>query len=208
MKERLTEKILLYRVQVKQDKEAFAELYDRYIEKIFRFVYFKVSNRQEAEDVASEVFLKTWDYLTNSDTKKIDRFSSFIYQVARNKVIDIYRDRAKTQTCSLDDIETLPSDTTPFHTVSALQEKKELHAAIRQMKQQYQEAVILRYIDGLSIKEISVVIGKRPTAVRVMLHRAMKKLQELLGESADSQMSIIKKENNTQEEPVNRISLP
>ncbi|HYE59615.1 MAG TPA: hypothetical protein VEA18_00320, partial [Candidatus Kapabacteria bacterium] len=82
VKEHLKEKKLLYRVQVDHDKDAFGELYDLYVEKIYRFVFFKISDRAETEDVVSEIFLKTWNYLINKEKGEVDSFSGFVYQVA------------------------------------------------------------------------------------------------------------------------------
>ena len=176
--------MLLYRVQVRKDPEAFAELYDKYIEQIYQFVFFKLSNTHEAEDVTSEVFLKTWDYLTNPASKRVNRFSSFIYQVARNKVIDVYRQRSTRQTYSLDEVpeESVVAEQTTEFTVSAGQDKDRMLAALARMKQEYQEVILLRHIDGLPMKDIAIIVGKGQAAVRVTLHRAMKKLQEMLQE--------------------------
>lgn len=179
---KLNEKMLLYRVQVKKDPDAFAELYDRYIEQIYRFVFFKLSDTHEAEDVTSEIFLKTWDYLTSPGSKTIDKFGSFIYQVARNKVVDVYRKRAKRRTYSFEEVPDVAEEVTIDIRVVQTEQKDELLVAVKKMKQEYQEVVVLRYIDELSIKDMAAVMNKRQTAVRVTLHRAMKKLQKILEE--------------------------
>jgi len=75
MKANYREKLLVHKVQEKKDNEAFGELYDLYIEKIYRFVFIKLSNKEEAEDITSEVFLKTWNYLTAD--KKQSEIKSF-----------------------------------------------------------------------------------------------------------------------------------
>ena len=86
MKRLVKEKVLLYKVQIKKDPEAFGELYDFYIEPIYRFVFFKLSNKEDAEDITSEVFLKSWNYLIETENK-INNFRQLIYTIARNREI-------------------------------------------------------------------------------------------------------------------------
>jgi len=100
MGRKLNEKKLVYSVRVKKDPSAFAELYDSYVEKIYRFVYFKINSKEEAEDIVSSVFLKVWTYLIEYTEKEIDSFSGLIYRVARNAIIDFYRERGAKQFAS------------------------------------------------------------------------------------------------------------
>lgn len=183
MKEYLEEKWLLYRVQMEQDGDAFAELYSRYIDKIYRFIFFKISNEEEAKDLASDVFLKAWDYLNNrSREKQIQHFGGFIYRIARNAIIDVYRTRAKNMESSIDSLDEarLPVES-PQDTMHTQMEAKQLLAVIKKMKQEYQDVLLLRYVEELSISEIAEILEKGQTAVRVTLHRATKKLKELSG---------------------------
>ena len=181
-KQKLTEKVLTYKVQANKDQEAFAKLYDIYVEPIYRFVYMKISNRQDAEDVSSDVFLQAWQYMIKDGNKKVENFKSFIYSIARNKIIDTYRARAKKQSSSLDSIpEVELSDGSNIEEeVAVLQEVDQVYISLKKLKQEYQEVIFLRHIEELSIAEIASIVGKRNTAVRVLLHRAMKKLQDIL----------------------------
>jgi RNA polymerase sigma-70 factor (ECF subfamily) len=153
------------------------------------FIFFKISSREEAEDIASDTFLKAWHYLTAADReRKVQHFSGFIYQIARNKIIDVYRDRAKRQDVAL---EVVTNDTTgdvagasetmdqPHDRLDQRQEVDHMLTTLKRLKQEYQEVILLRYVDELSIAEISAVMGKGQTAVRVTLHRALQKLREL-----------------------------
>lgn len=98
---KFSEKLLLLRLRTKEDPEAFAKLYDIYAKRIYSFVFFKVSNREEAEDITSEVFLKAWRYI--NEKKKIESFSGLLYRLARNSVIDLYRSRVgQKESLSLD----------------------------------------------------------------------------------------------------------
>ena len=88
MTDKMIERKLLFKVRTQKDKQAFGKLYDLYVEKIYRFVYFKISNKEESEDLTSEVFLKTWNYLMENTDTEIVSFSGLIYRITRNKIID------------------------------------------------------------------------------------------------------------------------
>ena len=180
MGRKLDEKILIYKVRVKKDPSAFAELYDAYIEKIYRFVYFKIGNKEEAEDITSGVFLKVWSYLIEYTEKEIDSFSGLIYRVARNAVIDFYRARGARQYEPVEVLENLPANDDSYLRIEAGQEVEKVMLVIKKLKQDYQEVVLLKYVEELSTAEISEILGRSQMNVRVTLHRAMKKLKELL----------------------------
>ena len=93
---KLQERWLLQKIAVKKDADAFATIYDSYIDQIYRFIYFKVGNSTEAEDLTSTVFLNLWKYLTDTKKKNIESVSGLIYTIARRLVVDLYRERAKT----------------------------------------------------------------------------------------------------------------
>jgi len=179
MKRKLEEKILVYRVRTKQDPDAFGELYDIYVDKIYRFVYFKITNKEEAEDITSSVFLKVWSYLIEYTEKEIESFSGLVYRIARNAVIDFYRQRARRQECALENNLNLPIEDKGYKMVEVDQEVEQLMEVIKKLKQEYQEILLLKYVDELSTNEIADILGKSKTSVRVTLHRAMKKLKEL-----------------------------
>lgn len=176
----ITEKLLLLKVRTKKDPEAFAVLYDMYAEKIFRFVRFKIDSREEAEDITSEVFLKVWNFLLEHQETGVRTFSGLVYRIARNSVIDFYRERARRRECQLDEEMQIVSEDKNYRRIEADQELQTLLEKIKQLKQEYQEVILLKYVDDLSVAEIAEILGKSSVGVRVTLHRAGKKLQELL----------------------------
>ncbi|MBI5729113.1 MAG: RNA polymerase sigma factor [Candidatus Magasanikbacteria bacterium] len=180
----MQEKILLFKLQVEQDPEAFAALYDLYVKRIYRFVYFKVSSHEEAEDITSEVFLKAWHYL--QEKKEVKSFSGLLYRVARNCIIDLYRSKAaKPETVVTDFSEKVPEigDGGGWYAdISGKMETQKIIEVLRKLKQEYREVITLRYIDELEINEIAEIVDRSTMAVRVTLHRAVKKLRELMAE--------------------------
>lgn len=183
MKDAINEKLLLYRVRIKRDPEAYGLLYDLYVKKIYRFIFFKISSREEAEDLTSEVFLKAWNYLVENSGQEIRSFASFVYRIARNLVVDFYRERAKRAAESPLDIvsETLVVSSGNVQEQLAVDSEMDaIMKALKKMKLEYQEAVLLHYIDELSAGEVAQILGKSRINTRVTLHRALKKLKELL----------------------------
>ncbi len=180
MKSSLDEKGLLYKVQTEQAADAFAILYDRHVEPIYRFVYFKLSHRQEAEDVTGNIFLKCWQYLMSAKGKEVRSFKSLLYTIARHEVIDVYRERAKRKECSVQSVTDVGDGGSMAAALEANDTSDRILTVIKKLKQEYQEVVLLRYIEELSIKEIAVILKKTPINVRVTLHRATNILKKIL----------------------------
>lgn len=180
---KVTEKLLLYQLYTKEDPEAFAKLYDLYARRIYRFVFFKVANHEEAEDITSEVFLKAWHYI--NENKKIDSFSGLLYRLARNCIIDLYRSKSRQKEVSIDNFETPADIHDNGQWTEALGNKLEAEkiiSALQKLKQEYREIVTLRYVDELEISEIAEITGRGKISVRVTLHRGLRKLKDILQE--------------------------
>lgn len=182
--ESIKEKFLLYKIQAKQDADAFAELYDRYIGEIYRFIFFKVSHREEAQDLTSEVFLKTWNYLANNPhDKEIKSFRGLIYRIARNAIVDFYRARAHRHECALDEVVELGKDDVRYAHIESQTEVRRIFDALKGMKREYQDIILLKYVEEMSVGEIAESLDKSQTAVRVTLHRATKVLKRMLSDN-------------------------
>lgn len=167
------------------NKESFGALYDEYIKPIYRFIYFKVNSKEEAEDLASETFLKAWNYLSKIDnSNKIHNFKAFLYQVANNLVIDFYRKRSLLP-ISLNDGEWEDANI-PDEKISGIDKIKkeddtaELKKAFKKIPENYSSVVIWYYLEELEIAEIAQILGKSEGTVRVTIHRALKALKRAL----------------------------
>ena len=163
--------------------EQFGHIYDQYIEKIYRFVYLKVNSQEIAEDITSKVFLKGWEaYQTRAEN--IKNPNAFLYQIARNSVIDYYREKGRTKVVST---EVSPQMVQPGKN---LQEKAIINAdfeavksAIQGLKKDYQDIIIWHYVDDISVAEIAKTLNKPAGTVRVMLHRGLKDLKNIIQKS-------------------------
>ncbi len=165
-----------------QDREAFIEAYDLYVDQIYRFIYFKVSSSDEAHDLTSAVFLKTWNYIQTNSLKDVNTLRALIYKIARTSVIDHYR--KNYQVDSIDDkerkIDIPDSRQDILRQVEISSDLEIIEKKLRELKYEYREVIILRFIDELTIKEIAEIVDKTKTNTRVLLHRATKSLKELM----------------------------
>ncbi|MBT4277222.1 RNA polymerase sigma factor [Candidatus Falkowbacteria bacterium] len=173
---KIREKILITKIKA-GDKEAFGEFYDLYVDKIYRFIYFKVSRVQEAEDLTSEVFLRVWQYAR--DGVEIENIKAFLYRVSRNAVIDFYRKNYGKETVDLEDhniIDNLKADNL-IEKIDTKAQVKEIIEKLDSIKEEYKEVILLRFVEEYSTKEIAEVMGRSKGATRVLLHRAMEALR-------------------------------
>jgi RNA polymerase sigma-70 factor, ECF subfamily len=178
----LLDRYLLYRVQVKQDPEAFAKIYDRYVTAIYRFVILKLPRKQDAEDITAETFTKFWQYLQSQ--KKVKSVRAFLYQIARNLIADFYRTRKIDESL---EVVTFGADDTS-NTVyegsygkAYMEARTELSLILNhldKLKDSYRDVLALRLIDGLSFTDIATILDKTPGNVRVIYYRGMKALKE------------------------------
>jgi len=180
MRHLFTEKKLVYQVITRRDPEAYGQLYDEYVAKIYRFIFFKVANKEEAEDVTSEVFLKTWHYLTERKPDEVTSFSGLIYRVARTCLVDLYRLKSQRNETLLESAENLTVHEERYREVELKDEARRILLVLNLMKREYQEVLLLRYVDDLSVREIATILQKTTTNVRVTIHRALKVAKDLL----------------------------
>jgi RNA polymerase sigma-70 factor (ECF subfamily) len=170
----------------KDHAHAFEDAYTRYNDELFRHCYLRVSDRERALELTQEAFLRTWEYIEKGNT--VLEFRPFLYRTLKNLIIDEYR---KMKTQSLDamvegteggSIETLlpPDETNTLE--AAINRFEGAHAleALQELPDAYKEVLILRYVEGLSPKEIAHQLEESENAVSVRVHRGLKKLKELL----------------------------
>ncbi len=160
---------------------AFGLLYDKYNGQIYRFIYLKVSHREEAEDLTHQVFLSAWQNIKNYKFKGFP-FSSWLYQIARNQIIDHYRTKK-----AVSDIENIEEPEMPESSLSEKldvdMEMEAVKKAILKLSQEQQDIIILRFVDDLSPKEVSIALKRPESTVRVIQHRAIKNLQKIINKS-------------------------
>ena len=163
------------------DEHTFIELYHEYAPKLFKYCYFRVHSKEDAEDLAGQVFMKTWDYITHGNT--IDNMRAFLYRSAHNVIVDFYKTSKKDRevsihsfgedTIDIPDARDLACDTEIKLLAQDVIKKLEV------LPDAYREIIVLRYINELSITEIAETTGMTENNVSVKLHRATEKLKDI-----------------------------
>lgn len=162
--------------KMKNHKEIFSQIYDLHVEKIFRFIFLKVNSQDIAQDLCSETFLRAWESFKDNN-KKIDNPNAFLYQVARNLIIDHYREKGRTQTVSADYVSIIDPDQDLEKKTLQDSDMGMIQSELNNLKPEYQEVIIWHYIEDLSVPEIAKMVDKKEGTVRVKIHRALKALK-------------------------------
>ena len=162
------------------DTDAFGLLYDGYMERIYRYIYFRVTDEQTAEDLAGQVFCKAWENLHRYKPTGAP-FGAWLYTIARNAVIDHYRTRKET--VSLEEVTTLAGhDPDPNEQTELRFDVECLGEALQALTDEQQQVLVLKFISGMTTDEVAEQLGKRPGAVRALQMRGLQALARILGE--------------------------
>lgn len=168
-----------FRVHTPDD---FAAMYDMFAARMYRHAVSRVGERKTAEDIASQVFLKAWEYFDASG-KPIENVRAFLYHIAQNLITDYYRKKGR-ETISLESLpehhHLLRTDRTAHKHLEEQETVTEIEKSLALLEDEYRDIVVWRYIDELSVTEIAALTGKTSNAVYVTVHRAIKKLRVLL----------------------------
>ena len=162
------------------DSEAFAQLYDAYVERVYRYILFRVSEDETTEDLVSQVFLKAWQ---NLDRYKVGSspFIAWLYTIARNLVIDHYR--AKKDILPLESVRALPSDMqSPPEEVEAHFDLEAMRDGLQSLTGDQQQVLILKYIAGLPNENIAKIMKKQEGTIRGLQMRALQTLSKYMHE--------------------------
>jgi RNA polymerase sigma-70 factor (ECF subfamily) len=168
---------LIERVR-KGDQDALRTLYERYFDRIYNYVYARLGRAEDAEDLAIDTMTKS---LTRLDLFRDEgvAFSSWVYRIAHNATIDHYRRHGKVALVSL---EHAPPSASPDPSDLAVEQlsNQDLHAAIRDLTDEQQQVLILRFFQDLTANQVASIMGKSVGAVQALQHRALGSLERAL----------------------------
>lgn len=165
------------------DSDAMAALYDAYVDRIYRYILYRVDNTDVARDLTSEVFLRLVRSLHSFQPRETPLLS-WLYRVAHARVVDYYRrnDRAR-EYVSLDFLDRHPSDDDDLETdMMRNHEHQSVVAALKKLTPEQQQVILLRFSEGLDLQQTAEALGKTVGAVKVMQHRAVQALRRALVE--------------------------
>jgi len=170
------ERLLVERAQT--DPAAFAALYDRYVDRIYNYIYQRTGNRSDAEDLTARAFLKAFANLERYTFRGVP-FSAWLYRIAHNSVANWYRDRKRRQVVSLDAL-VLHSEyrERPEEITQNREEVRVLRDTIRRLPAQRQQLLILKFSEGLTNREIGQVMGRTEGAIKSLYHRTLLALRK------------------------------
>ena len=168
-------------VEQKATQEAYIHAYEQHADAIFRFVYFRTRDKEDARDIVQETFLRTWRYLAEGN--EIDQLRSFLFRTARNILYDMTRQHTTRNTGSLDafleeggDIPA-PDDGPGYDPLDIERAMKLLNDL---EPPEYKEVIHLRFIEELGVHEIAAILGVSENVVSVRVSRGVAKLRKLL----------------------------
>jgi RNA polymerase sigma-70 factor (ECF subfamily) len=160
------------------DEEAVTLLYERYADSIYEYIYFRVESSEVAEDLTSEVFLRMVRGLRSYQDRGLP-FKAWLYRIAANLIVDHYRHKNKHPVMPIHD-RYESDDPNPFDQVLEDQEQLDMQLALKSLPTQYQDLLILHFVEDLPYPEIVKIMNKSAAALRAMQYRALKSLAQQL----------------------------
>jgi len=158
-------------------RKTFSQIYDKYINKIYRFVFLKVNSHEIAEDLTSEAFSKTW-VVFKENQDEIKNVRAFLYKTANNLIIDYYREKGRANVVSVNNPSIIdPRQDLEKHVLLS-SDMNNVKQALVHLKEDYQNVILWHYLDDLPISEVSELLNRSEQATRVLLHRALKALKQ------------------------------
>lgn len=166
----------------KKDREAFGELYERYADRIYSYLYYRTGHVREAEDMTARVFVRAVQHIDNYEDRGAP-FSAWLYRIARNMLSNWYRDRSKRRWISLDNVTESVVSEGPERYSQETQDREALLAAIRRLPPDRQELLILKFVEQHSNAEIGEIMGRSEGAIKALYHRTLLALRAQMNES-------------------------
>jgi len=166
------------------DADAFGKLYDMYVDRIYRHVYYRVGNAADSEDLTQEVFMKAWQAIGRYKITGTP-FLAWLMRISHNLVVDSYRKKKKDESHLDDDSWITDSAPTPEEAAELGYDQKRLRRAILELHGDQQQVLMMHFIEGFTYAEIASSLGKKEGAVRVIQHRALTRLRQILEKEKD-----------------------
>ena len=168
--------------RVKTDPAAFGQLYERYVTKIYNYVYYRTGNHHDAEDLTSRVFYRALMHVEEYVDRGVP-LSAWLYRIAHNLVANWYRDHARRPQLELESAQ-LASDPheQPEWAVEQSERRRVLLSVIRRLPEERQELLILKFVEQLSNAEVGQIMGRTEGAIKSLYHRTLLALRDELAQ--------------------------
>lgn len=160
------------------DTEAFGVLYDRYVSRIYNYIYYRTGNQHDAEDLTSRVFTRAIKHIPHYEDRGVP-FSAWLYRIAHNLVANWHRDNSRRQIVELDDSYRLPGGQEQPETIVVRSEEEDLLLEmVGRLPEDRQQLLILKFVDHLSNAEIGEIMGRTEGAIKSLYHRTLMSLRD------------------------------
>jgi RNA polymerase sigma-70 factor, ECF subfamily len=164
----------------KKDPAAFGLLYERYVTKIYNYVYYRTGNHHDAEDLTSRVFHRALMHVEEYTDRGVP-FSAWLYRIAHNLVANWHRDHSRRPEVDLEDVVLVgPAREMPEQATEANEKREWLLRAIRRLPSERQELLILKFVEQLSNAEIGQIMGRSEGAIKSLYHRTLLSMRDEL----------------------------
>jgi RNA polymerase sigma-70 factor, ECF subfamily len=171
----------------KTDRQAFGALYERYVKRIYSYVYYRTGNVHDAEDLTERVFQRAMVSLDRYTSRGLP-FSAWLYRIAHNLLANWHRDQRRRQMVALEEVAAREADPLKVEAPEALADSREdqelLLAAVRRLPDERQQLLILKFVEHLSNVEIGTIMNRSEGAVKSLYHRTLLALREELSQGA------------------------
>jgi RNA polymerase sigma-70 factor (ECF subfamily) len=161
---------------IRKDQEAFGELYDRHVVRVYRHIYYMVGSAAEAEDLTAQTFLRAWEAIERYQVRGAP-FVSWLLRIAHNLGVSHLRSRRESSQLH-DGIVDDKMRRDPEWAYQQTAEEELVHAAILKLREEQRQVIVLRFIEDLDYREVAEIIGKSVAAIRVIQHRALNSLRK------------------------------
>ncbi len=172
------EDVILIKKAAEGDNESFGILYERYVRRIYNYIYYRTGNMNEAEDLTARVFHRSFQHIQKYDDRGVP-FSAWLYRIAHNLVANWYRDRSRKKEVILE--ENIPSKfhfDFPEKALEKNQENERLLIALRRLPAERQQLIILKFVEGLSNAEIGTIMRRSEGAIKSLYHRTLESVRK------------------------------
>ncbi len=169
--------------RAKKDEEAFGQLYERYSQRIYQYIYYRTSSEDDAEDLTAKTFMRAWQHIGNYDNRGVP-FSAWLYRIAHNLVANWHRDNSRRKVISLDDLNRWQvNEDGPEAAALLAEDRTALLRVVRRLPADRQELLALKFVEHLSNAEIGEVMGRSEGAIKSLYHRTLIALRDDLQEA-------------------------
>jgi RNA polymerase sigma-70 factor, ECF subfamily len=166
------------------DRDAFGMLYERYIDRIFNYVYYRTGNTNDAEDLTARVFQRAMNHIGHYTDRGVP-FSAWLYRIAHNLVANWHRDRSRKQEIPISDAPLVAKGDAPETSMVHTEQQESLLRLIRSLPSERQTLLILKFVEHYSNAEIGQIMGRSEGAIKSLYHRTLLSLRDEIGDYSE-----------------------